>query len=181
MFICVFVCVFVCVFCLCVCLCFCLCVWFCVCLCVLFVCLFVCFVCVFVCVFCLCVCLCFCLCVCFCVVVCLGLFACLLGCLFVCLFACLFVQFIYLVSKLLLDKLSPRGFYLWTRIQSHRVENWTKKMSLGGGFKCFFFTPTWGNDPIWWACVSDGWFNHQLGTDALHLAFKFAVSLGNNA
>ncbi len=24
------------------------------------------------------------------------------------------------------------------------------------------FTPTWGNDPIWRAYFSDGWFNHQL-------------------
>ena len=31
-------------------------------------------------------------------------------------------------------------------------------------FQIFFiFTPTWGNDPIWRAYFSDGWFNHHLG------------------
>ena len=30
-------------------------------------------------------------------------------------------------------------------------------------FQTFFiFTPIWGNDPIWRAYFSDGWFNHQL-------------------
>ena len=27
---------------------------------------------------------------------------------------------------------------------------------------CILFIPTWGNDPIWRAYFSDGWFNHQL-------------------
>ena len=27
---------------------------------------------------------------------------------------------------------------------------------------CFIFIPIWGNDPVWRAYFSDGWFNHQL-------------------
>ena len=36
---------------------------------------------------------------------------------------------------------------------------------LVGGFKYLLFSPlypTWGNDPIWRAYFSHGWFNHQL-------------------
>ena len=34
---------------------------------------------------------------------------------------------------------------------------------LGGGFKNFIFTPTWGNDPIWLVHIFQmGCFNHQL-------------------
>ena len=33
---------------------------------------------------------------------------------------------------------------------------------LGGGFKHFSFTPTWGRFPFLWAYFSTGWFNHQL-------------------
>ena len=35
---------------------------------------------------------------------------------------------------------------------------------LGGGFlSIFYFHPkNWGNDPIWPAYFSNGWFNHQL-------------------
>ena len=31
----------------------------------------------------------------------------------------------------------------------------------GRGFK-FIFTSTWGNDPVWWAYFSNGWFNQHL-------------------
>ena len=30
----------------------------------------------------------------------------------------------------------------------------------------FIFTSIWGDDPVWRACFSDGWFNHQLGKEA---------------
>ena len=36
---------------------------------------------------------------------------------------------------------------------------------LGGGFQIYtfyFHSDPWGNDPIWRAYFSDGWFNHQL-------------------
>ena len=31
----------------------------------------------------------------------------------------------------------------------------------GRGFK-FILTSTWGNDPVWWAYFSNGWFNQHL-------------------
>ena len=39
------------------------------------------------------------------------------------------------------------------------------KNKLGGGFDIFDFQPyfTWGNDSIWRAYFSDGWFDHHLG------------------
>ncbi len=42
---------------------------------------------------------------------------------------------------------------------------------LGGETSIFWiFTPIpWGNDPIWRAYFSDGWFNHQVGNGALVL------------
>ena len=37
----------------------------------------------------------------------------------------------------------------------------------------FIFTPNvWGNDPIWRAYFSDGWFNHHLGTRWLFVASR---------
>ena len=37
---------------------------------------------------------------------------------------------------------------------------------LTGWFQVFFmFNPTWGNDPIWQAYFSKGWFNHQLASN----------------
>ena len=53
---------------------------------------------------------------------------------------------------------SHSTFALDTRSQGRVVEQKT-----GWWFERFFmFTPTWGNDPIWRAYFSKGWFNHQL-------------------
>ena len=49
---------------------------------------------------------------------------------------------------------------------------------LAGGFKYFLMlTPTWGNDPIWRAYFSNGWFNHQVVVfNCMHLIFGLHTS-----
>ena len=70
--------------------------------------------------------------------------------------------------------------------QSFLTPTWTNTLrpftksyqgvSIGCGNSSIFYfhLPNWGNDPIWRAYFSNGWFNHQLGVNELFLCAIFA-------
>ena len=64
--------------------------------------------------------------------------------------ACLSAMALLIVSE---------GFW----VNSSDGANEQGKQTTRWWFQMFFsFTTTWGNDPIWRACFSHGWFSHQL-------------------
>ena len=46
---------------------------------------------------------------------------------------------------------------------------------LGGGFKLVFFTPTWGNDPIWLYNIFQMVWNHKLDENLKNRFFCLAI------